>query len=155
MVKGYLVMKGYYNCPEKTEQIIDKDGWIKTGDLAKMDDDGYVQIVGRLKDTIIRGGENVYPSEIEDVLHTHPDIEDVSIVGVPSQEFGEEVCGWVKAKEGSTVTEEDIINFCKGKLSKYKIPQHFVFEDEFPMTANGKHQKHIMTNKSIEILKLG
>ncbi|MGM0922223.1 MAG: AMP-binding protein [Bacillota bacterium] len=140
--RGYLVMKGYYKMPEATEEAIDKEGWLHTGDLATMDEHGYVVITGRLKDMIIRGGENVYPREIEEFLYRHEDIMDVQVIGVPDEKYGEKVAACIVPKEGVTLTAEDIKAFCKGQLSHYKIPEYYYFVKDYPMTASGKIQKY-------------
>ena len=140
-VRGYSVMRGYWNDPEKTAEAIDEAGWMHTGDLATIDADGYCQIVGRLKDMIIRGGENVYPREIEEFLFRHPCVADVAVVGVPDERYGEEVCAWIKLRAEKNVTEEEIRAFCRGQLAHYKVPAHIVFVDAFPLTATGKIQK--------------
>ena len=137
--RGYLVMKGYDQEPEATARAIDKDGWLHTGDLATMRPDGYFRVTGRAKDMIIRGGENVYPREIEEFLYTHPKVADVQIVGLPDEKLGETVAAWIRLKEPAT--EEEIRAFCKGKISHFKIPQHIRFVDSFPMTVTGKIQK--------------
>nr|WP_110113701.1 AMP-binding protein [Bacillus sp. CGMCC 1.16541] len=151
--RGYLVMKGYYKMPEATQEAIDQDGWLHTGDLATMDKDGYVVITGRLKDMIIRGGENIYPREIEEFLYRHPDILDVQVVGVPDQKYGEKVAACIKLKEDATLTEEGVKNFCKGKLSHYKIPEYIMFVSAFPMTASGKIQKYKLREQAVELTK--
>ena len=142
--RGYSVMKGYWRDREATEKAIDGSGWMHSGDLAVMDEEGYVRIVGRLKDMIIRGGENIFPAEIEEFLHAHPDIGDVHVVGVPDEKYGEEIMAWVRRKDGSSITEEDLRAFCQGKISTYKIPRYWKFVDAFPMTATGKVQKFAM-----------
>lgn len=142
--RGYSVMKGYWRDPEATAKAIDKAGWMHSGDLAVMDEEGYVRIVGRLKDIIIRGGENVFPAEIEAFLHAHPEIEDVHVVGVPDEKYGEEIMAWVRLKPGVSVTQEDLRSFCHGKISTYKIPRYWKFVEAFPMTATGKVQKFAM-----------
>lgn len=140
--RGYHVMKGYYKNPEGTAAAIDKDGWLHTGDLAVMDEEGYCKITGRIKDMIIRGGENIYPREIEEFLYTHPHIKDVQVVGVPSRKYGEEVAAYVQLKNGAKVTAEDLKAFCKDKISFHKIPAYFFFVQEYPTTASGKIQKY-------------
>ncbi|QNG60784.1 AMP-binding protein [Bacillus sp. PAMC26568] len=140
--RGYLVMKGYYKMPEATEEAIDKEGWLHTGDLATMDEHGYVIITGRLKDMIIRGGENVYPREIEEFLYRHEEIMDVQVIGVPDEKYGEKVAACIVPKEGVTLTAEEIKAFCKGQLSHYKIPEYYYFVKDYPMTASGKIQKY-------------
>ncbi len=155
LTRGYSVMLGYWNNPEKTAEAIDRARWMHTGDLAIMDEDGYVNIVGRAKDMIIRGGENVYPREIEEFLYGHPEVKDVSVIGIPDEKFGEEIMAWVILKEGSLVTEEDIRDFCRGKIAHFKIPKVIKFVKEFPMTVTGKVQKYVMKQQSIEELNLG
>ncbi len=154
LTRGYSVMLGYWNNPEKTAEAIDSARWMHTGDLAIMDDDGYVNIVGRAKDMIIRGGENVYPREIEEFLYGHPAIKDVSVIGIPDEKFGEEIMAWVIPKEDVKVTEEEIREFCLGKIAHFKIPKVIKFVEEFPMTVTGKVQKYVMKQQSIEELNL-
>lgn len=139
--RGYLVMKGYYKMEDQTLSAIDEDSWLHTGDLATMDDEGYLQITGRLKDMIIRGGENIYPREIEEFLYTHPKIFDVQIVGVPDEKFGEQVAAFIKVKDGEQLSAEEVKNYCNGKISRFKIPHYVEIVDEYPMTASGKIQK--------------
>jgi len=153
--RGYSVMTGYWNDPERTAESIDTAGWMHTGDLATMDADGYVNIVGRIKDMIIRGGENLYPREIEEFLYTHPDVSDVSVIGVPDVKYGEELMAWVKVREGATLTEDALKEFCKGKIAHYKVPRYIKFTDEFPMTVTGKVQKFKMREQAVEELGLG
>ena len=152
--RGYSVMHGYWGDEEKTREAIDKDGWMHTGDLATMDEEGYVNIVGRIKDMVIRGGENVYPREIEEFLYRMPQIQDVQVIGVPDARFGEELCAWVIAKPGSTLSEEDIRAFCKGQIAHYKVPRYIRFVSEFPMTVTGKIQKFRMRDETIAALGL-
>ncbi|KJS13071.1 MAG: AMP-binding protein [Peptococcaceae bacterium BRH_c8a] len=140
--RGYHVMKGYYNMPEATTQAIDSDKWLHTGDLAIMDENGYCKITGRLKDMIIRGGENIYPREIEEFLYTNPKIKDIQVVGIPSRKYGEEVAAFIQVKAGETTTEDEIKEFCKGKIARHKIPAFILFVDEYPSTASGKIQKY-------------
>jgi len=147
-------MLGYWNNPEATAQAIDSARWMHTGDLATMDSEGYINIVGRIKDMIIRGGEKVYPREIEEFLHTHPKVSDVQVIGVPDARYGEEIATWVKLKPGEEVTAEELKDFCKGKISHYKVPRYFKFVNEFPMTVTGKPQKFQMRQQSIEELSL-
>ncbi len=142
--RGYSVMLGYWDDEERTDQAIDKAGWMHTGDLATMDDDGYCNIVGRIKDMVIRGGENIYPREIEEFLYRHPAIQDVQVFGVPDQRFGEELCAWIKVRAGEALTADDVKAFCKDQIAHYKVPRHIRFVDEFPMTVTGKMQKFIM-----------
>jgi len=152
--RGYSVMLGYWNDPERTAEAIDGDGWMHTGDLAVMDVEGYVNIVGRIKDMIIRGGENVYPREVEEFLYTHPDIVDVQVIGVPDPKYGEEIMAWVRVREGTTLTREDVADFCAGKVAHFKVPRYVHVTDEFPMTVTGKVQKYLMRETSIEMLGL-
>jgi len=152
--RGFIVMKGYYNLPEATAKAIDKDGWLHTGDLATMDERGYCKITGRLKDMIIRGGENIYPREIEEFLYTNPKVADVQVVGVPDLKYGEEVMAWVKLKEGQTATAEEVRDFCRGKIAHYKVPRYVKFTTEFPMTVTGKIQKYKMREVAVEELGL-
>ncbi len=152
--RGYSVMLGYWNEPEKTAEAVDAGRWMHTGDLAVMDDAGYLNIVGRIKDMVIRGGENVYPREIEEFLYTHPDIEDVQVVGVPDERYGEELCAWVRMRPGCTITAEQVREFCTGKIAHYKIPRYVRVTGEFPMTVTGKIQKFKMRETSITELGL-
>jgi fatty-acyl-CoA synthase len=142
--RGYNVMRGYWGDPERTAKDIDAAHWIRTGDIATMDENDYLRIVGRSKDMLIRGGENIYPREIEEFLYTNPKIEQVEVVGVPDPRFGEEVAAWIKLHEGQTVSEAEIREFCKGKLAHFKIPRYIRFVDEFPMTVTGKVQKYLI-----------
>jgi fatty-acyl-CoA synthase len=153
--RGSMVMLGYWNNEEATRQAIDDARWMHTGDLATMDDLGYVNIVGRIKDMIIRGGENIYPREVEEFLYRHPAIADVQVIGVPSEKYGEEVMAWVKLRDGSTPSGEDLAAWCKGKIASYKIPRHWKFVDSFPMTVTGKVQKFKMREAAVEELGLG
>jgi fatty-acyl-CoA synthase len=153
--RGYSVMLGYWDDPEKTAEAIDADGWMHTGDLAEMRDDGYCNIVGRIKDMVIRGGENVYPREIEEFLYAHPDIEDVQVIGVPDQKYGEELCAWIKLREGAEPLDADgVRDFCTGKLAHYKIPRYVMLVEEFPMTVTGKIRKVQMREETAEKLGL-
>jgi fatty-acyl-CoA synthase len=152
--RGYSVMKGYWNDADKTAEAIDEGGWMHTGDLATMDEHGYVNIVGRLKDMVIRGGENVYPREIEEFLYRHPKIQDVQVIGVPDPRYGEEICAWIKLQGGQTATADEIREFCKGQIAHYKIPRYIEFVPEFPMTITGKIQKFVMREQTIEKLGL-
>ena len=152
--RGYSVMKGYWNDAEKTAEAVDAAGWMRTGDLATMDEQGYVNIVGRLKDMVIRGGENVYPREIEEFLYSHPKVQDVQVIGVPDPRYGEEVCAWIKLRDGQTATPEEIREFCKGQIAHYKIPRYVEFVDAFPMTITGKIQKFVMRDETISKLGL-
>jgi fatty-acyl-CoA synthase len=152
--RGYSVMLGYWNDAEQTTKAIDADGWMHTGDLATMDEQGYARIVGRIKDMIIRGGENIYPREIEEFLYTHPKVMDVQVIGVPDAKYGEEVMAWLKLHEGVTATAEEIREFCTDQISHFKIPRYFKFVDDFPMTVTGKIQKFAMREASIRELGL-
>ena len=150
--RGYSVMLGYWGDPERTAEAIDANGWMHTGDLATMDEDGYCNIVGRIKDMVIRGGENIYPREIEEFLYRHPAVQDVQVFGVPDQRYGEELCAWVRVRVGESVTAEAIRDFCQGQIAHYKIPRHIKFVDEFPMTVTGKVQKFLMRQQMAEEL---
>lgn len=152
--RGYSVMKGYWNDEAKTKEAVDDAGWMHTGDLAIMDEQGYVNIVGRLKDMVIRGGENVYPREIEEFLYRHPKVQDVQVIGVPDQKYGEEVCAWIKLRNDESATAEEIREFCKGQIAHYKIPRYIEFVPEFPMTITGKIQKFVMREQTISKLGL-
>ncbi|MXW95618.1 MAG: AMP-binding protein [Acidimicrobiaceae bacterium] len=152
--RGYSVMLGYWNDPERTAEAIDADGWMHTGDLAVMDGEGYVNIVGRIKDMIIRGGENVYPREVEEFLYTHPDIVDVQVIGVPDVRYGEEIMAWVQLRDGAGATADDIKDFCRGTIAHYKVPRYIKITDTFPMTITGKVRKFKMREQSIEELRL-
>jgi len=152
--RGYIVMLGYWSNEHATREAIDAGRWMHTGDLATMDDDGYLNIVGRIKDMIIRGGENIYPREVEEYLYTHPDVADVQVIGVPSERYGEEVMAWVRLREGATVTTEDLDAHCRGRIATYKIPRYWKLVVEFPMTVTGKVQKFRMREVSVEELGL-
>jgi fatty-acyl-CoA synthase len=149
--RGYNVMKGYYNMPEATAQAIDEDGWLHSGDLGVMDENGYLSITGRHKDMIIRGGENIYPREIEEFLFQMAGIADVQVAGVPSPKYGEEVGAFVKLKEGFSLAAEDVRDFCRGKISHYKIPRYVAFVEDYPMTASGKVQKYKLRDMSVAL----
>ena len=144
LTRGYCVMPKYWNDPEKTAKAIDDSGWIASGDIATLDPEGYFQIVGRIKDMLIRGGENIFPREIEDFLYTHPAIDQIEVIGVPDPVYGEEVCAWIKLREGKAVTADQIRKFCNGKIAHFKIPKYIRFVNEFPMTITGKVQKFMM-----------
>ena len=152
--RGYSVMRGYWNDPGKTHEAVDEAGWMHTGDLATMDEEGYVNIVGRLKDMVIRGGENVYPREIEEFLYRHPKVQDVQVIGVPDPKYGEELCAWIMLRSGQTATPDEIKSFCRGQIAHYKIPRHVCFVDAFPMTITGKVQKYLMRQQTIADLGL-
>jgi len=151
--RGYNVMKGYYNNPEATQKVIDKDGWLHSGDLAIKTKDGFYRITGRIKDMIIRGGENIYPREIENYLYKMPQIEAVEVAGVPSQKYGEAVGAFIKLKAGQKLTEEEIVDFCRGQIARFKIPKYIFFVDSFPMTASGKIQKYKLSELSVKLCK--
>ena len=153
-VRGYLVMLGYWNNLEATQEVIDQARWIHTGDIGIMHPDGYINIAGRLKDMIIRGGENIYPREIEELLHTHPKVSDAQVIGVPSEKYGEELMAWIKLRENEKAVEEEIREFCRDKISYYKIPKYVKFVDEYPMTVTGKIQKFKMREMAIAELGL-
>jgi fatty-acyl-CoA synthase len=152
--RGYSVMLGYWDDKEKTEEAIDRAGWMHTGDLATLDAEGYCNIVGRIKDMVIRGGENIYPREIEEFLYRHPKIADVQVIGVPDDKYGEELCAWIKLKPGQQAVAEEIQAFCKGQIAHYKVPRYIRFTDAFPMTVTGKVQKYLMRQESIAELGL-
>jgi fatty-acyl-CoA synthase len=151
--RGYSVMQGYWGDEAKTRESIE-DGWMRTGDLATLDAEGYCNIVGRLKDMLIRGGENIYPREIEEFLFRHPKIQSVQVFGVPDSRYGEEVCAWVVLRPGEHATAEEIQQFCNGQIAHYKVPKYIRFVDELPMTVTGKVQKFVMRERMISELKL-
>lgn len=154
--RGYSVMLGYWDDPEKTAEAVDADGWMHTGDLGVMDEDGYVQITGRIKDMVIRGGENIYPREVEEFLYTHPDIEDVQVVGVPDEKYGEELCAWLRMRPGAEPLDADAVRaYASGRLAHYKVPRYVMVVEEFPMTVTGKVRKVEMREVSAERLGLG
>ena len=153
--RGYSVMLGYWNEPEKTAEAIDVSRWMHTGDLAVMDAAGYVNIVGRIKDLVIRGGENVYPREVEEFLYAHPAIADVQVIGVPDERYGEELMAWIRMREGEQpLTAEDVRAFCQGRLAHYKVPRYVHIVDEFPMTVTGKVRKVEMRAAAVDLLGL-
>jgi fatty-acyl-CoA synthase len=154
LTRGYSVMRGYWDDPEKTRQCVDAQGWMHTGDLATLDEQGYCNIVGRVKDLIIRGGENISPREVEEFLYTHPHVQDVQVFGVPDRRYGEIVCAWIRLKPGQHCDAESIRQFCAGRIAHYKVPQHVRFVDEFPMTVTGKIQKFAMRERMIAELSL-
>ena len=153
--RGYSVMLKYWDNPEATHQVLDSARWMHTGDLAMMDEEGYIHISGRIKDLIIRGGENISPKEIEDFLYQYPNVLDAQVIGVPSEKFGEEVMAWIKVREGFSLTEEELVNFCKGRIAHYKVPKYWKFVQEFPMTISGKVRKVEMREMAIKELGLG
>jgi fatty-acyl-CoA synthase len=152
--RGYSVMRGYWNDEEKTKEAIDRGRWMHTGDLATIDQDGYCNIVGRIKDMVIRGGENIYPREIEEFLYRHPKVADVQVIGVPDMKYGEELCAWIRLKADQTCTDEEIRRFCQGQIAHYKIPRYVKFVDAFPMTVTGKIQKYLMREQARKELGL-
>jgi fatty-acyl-CoA synthase len=154
LARGYMVMRGYWNDPTRTADAIDSSRWMHTGDLATMDEEGYVRVVGRIKDMVIRGGENVYPREIEEFLYTHPEIADVQVIGVPDERYGEELMAWVVSRPAAALTEENVREFCRGKIAHYKIPRYVKFVESFPMTVTGKVQKFKMRETAVEELGL-
>jgi fatty-acyl-CoA synthase len=157
LTRGYSVMLGYWNNADATHAAIDQARWMHTGDLATMDEDGYVNIVGRIKDMVIRGGENIYPREVEEFLYMHPKVADVQVIGVPDEKYGEELMAWVKLKEGQTATAEEMQVFCRGQIATFKIPRYWKFlatEETFPMTVTGKIQKFIMRQQAVDDLGL-
>jgi fatty-acyl-CoA synthase len=154
LTRGYSVMLGYWNDAERTREAIDPARWMRTGDLATIDDEGYCNIVGRIKDMVIRGGENIYPREIEEFLYRHPKIQEVQVIGVPDPRYGEELCAWVHLRDGERSTAEEIRAFCQGQIAHYKIPRYVKFVDAFPMTVTGKIQKFLMREESIRELGL-
>jgi len=151
--KGYNVMKGYYKMPDKTREVIDEDGWLHSGDLASVDEEGYYSIVGRIKDMIIRGGENIYPREIEEFLYTMPGVLDVQVVGIPDEKYGEIVGACIILEEDAQLTEEDVRDYARTKIARFKVPKHVFFVDEFPLTASGKIQKFILREQAEKLLK--
>lgn len=152
--RGYNVMKGYYNMPEQTKEVIDEDGWLHSRDLASYDKENYYRITGRIKDMIIRGGENIYPLEIEQFLYTMPEVQDVQVVGIPDEKYGEQVGTFIILREGASISEEDVKDFCRGKIARYKTPYYVFFVNEYPATASGKIQKYKLREKAREILKI-
>ena len=154
LTRGYSVMLGYWDEPEKTAEVLDAEGWMHTGDLATIDSAGYGNIVGRIKDMVIRGGENISPREVEEYLYRHPKIEDVTVVGVPDERFGEELCAWIRLKPGESASEDEVTAFCRGQIAHYKIPRYIRFVDEFPMTVSGKVRKFVIRDRMIEELNL-
>ncbi|MDP4205983.1 MAG: AMP-binding protein, partial [Bacteroidota bacterium] len=151
--RGYNIMKGYYKMPEETARVIDSEGWLHSGDLGVVDENGYYRVTGRIKDMIIRGGENIYPRELENFLYRMPQIEAVEVAGVPSPKYGEQVGAFIKVKKDFTLTEEEVHDFCRGNIARYKIPKYIFFIDGFPMTASGKIQKYKLREWSLELLK--
>ncbi len=151
--RGYSVMQGYWNDDEKTHEAIDAEGWMHTGDVATIDAEGYCKIVGRIKDMVIRGGENVYPREVEDFFYTHEAVEDVQVVGVPDERYGEELCAWIRVKAGFEVTEDEIREYGRGEIAHYKIPRYIRFVEDYPMTVTGKVRKYLIREQMIQELE--
>ncbi len=150
--RGYSVMQGYWNDPEKTAETIDASGWLYSGDIATMDASGYVRIVGRIKDMIIRGGENIYPREVEEFLYQHPAISEVQVFGIPDEKMGEEVCAWIQLNDGADLTADDVKAYCKDQITHFKVPRHIRFVSEYPMTVTGKIQKFVMRDEMLTLL---
>jgi len=154
VARGYNIMKGYYKMPEATAAAIDKDGWLHTGDMARRDENGNYKITGRIKDMIIRGGENIYPKEIEDFIYTHPKVKDVQVIGVPDKQYGEEIMAWVILKDGETMTAEELQEYVRSNMAKHKTPRYVKFVTEFPMNAAGKVLKYKMREMAVDMLSL-
>jgi fatty-acyl-CoA synthase len=154
IARSHGVMKGYYNKPAETAAAFTADGWLRSGDLGLETADGYYRITGRIKDMIIRGGENVYPREIEEYLHTHPSVLDVQVVGLPDERFGEEICAWVRLRPGSALTDEQLKEYCRGRIAHYKVPRYVVFVDEYPTTVTGKVQKYRLRELGVDRFNL-
>jgi fatty-acyl-CoA synthase len=152
LTRGYSVMKGYWEDPELTRSVIDESGWMHTGDLAELDDAGYCTITGRLKDMLIRGGENIFPRELEEFLYRHPKVQAVQVFGVPDDKYGEEVCAWIQLKAGAAATADEIRDFCRGEIAHHKIPRYVRFVSEYPLTVTGKVQKFVMREQMCRIL---
>jgi fatty-acyl-CoA synthase len=152
--RGYNIMKGYYKMPEATASVIDSDGWLHTGDIASCDEYGYYKVVGRIKDMIIRGGENIYPKEIEEFIYTHPSVRDVQVIGVPSKQYGEEIMAVIIKKNGAELSPEEIKEYLKQRISRHKVPKYVRFVESFPSTASGKIQKFKLREEAIDLLKL-
>jgi fatty-acyl-CoA synthase len=152
--RGYSVMLGYWNDPERTSEVVDAEGWMHTGDIGTLDEEGYANIVGRIKDMVIRGGENIYPREIEEFLHSHPKIAEVQVVGVPDPRMGEELCAWIRVAPGESCNEEEILDFCRDRIAHYKIPRYIRFVEVFPLTASGKVQKFVIREQMTRELSL-
>jgi fatty-acyl-CoA synthase len=151
--RGYNIMKGYYKLPEATAEVIDAEGWLHSGDIGIKDESGNYRITGRLKDMIIRGGENIYPKEIEDFLYQMPQIRDVQVAGVPSHKYGEEVGAFIILQDGAQLTTEEVLDFCRGQISRFKIPKYIFFVDAFPVTGSGKIQKFKLREMSLELME--
>jgi fatty-acyl-CoA synthase len=149
--RGYNVMEGYYKMPEETSKVIDRNGWLHSGDLGVKDEDGYFRVTGRIKDMILRGGENIYPKEVEDFLYHMPGVRDVQVVGVPSEKYGEQPCAFIVKKDGADIIEQDVLDFCKGRIAWYKTPKYIAFVEEFPLTASGKIMKFKLRETAREL----
>jgi len=154
VARGYNIMKGYYKMPEATKAAIDENGWLHTGDMARCDENGYYKITGRIKDMIIRGGENIYPKEIEDFIYTHPKVKDVQVIGVPDKQYGEEIMACVILKDGVTMTADELKDYVRSHMAKHKTPRYVDFVDDFPMNAAGKIMKYKMREQAVEKLGL-
>ncbi|MDH5171214.1 MAG: AMP-binding protein [Gammaproteobacteria bacterium] len=153
--RGYAVMQGYWDDPERTADTIDSDGWLHSGDIGVMDEQGYTQVTGRIKDMIIRGGENIYPREVEEFLYTHPAIQEVQVFGIPDARYGEQVCAWIRLREGAALSADELVTYCRDKITHFKIPHYIRFVDDFPMTVTGKMQKFLMREQMIDELAAG
>jgi fatty-acyl-CoA synthase len=153
--RGYMVMQGYWGDEARTREVIDVARWMHTGDLATIDAEGYCTIVGRIKDMVIRGGENVYPREIEEFLYRHPKISDAQVFGVPDEKYGEELCVWIRPRAGETLSEQEVRDFCRDQIAHYKIPRYIRFVEEFPMTVTGKMQKYLMRETMQQEMRQG
>ena len=145
-------MQGYWDDPERTADTIDSEGWLHSGDIGIMDGEGYVQVTGRIKDMIIRGGENIFPREIEEFLYTHPAIQEVQVFGIPDVRYGEQICAWIKTQDATSMTPDEVKTYCREQIAHFKIPHHISFVDEFPMTVTGKIQKFVMRERMVEQL---
>jgi len=154
LTRGYSVMRGYWKDPAQTASSVDEAGWMHTGDIATLDHEGFCNIVGRIKDVVIRGGENIYPREIEEFLYTHPGIETVQVFGVPDEKYGEELCVWIRLLTGASIDEGEVRAFCEGRIAHYKVPRYVRFVDTFPTTVTGKIQKFVMRDEMIRQLGL-
>ncbi len=154
LTRGYCVMPGYWEDPEKTAEAIDAAHWLHSGDIASLDEEGYCRIVGRIKDMLIRGGENIFPREIEEFLFKHPSVEQAEVIGVPDPTYGEEICAWIKLREGESATEEEIREFCRERIAHFKVPRYVLFVDQFPTTVTGKVQKYKMREQTLDMLEL-
>ena len=154
LVRGYSVMRGYWNQPDRSAEVVDEEGWMHTGDLASIDAGGYCRIVGRCKDMIIRGGENVYPAEVEQYLYRHPAVEQVAVFGVPDEKFGEIVCAWIVARAGQSVSAEELVQYCRSRIAHYKVPAHIRLVEQMPATVTGKLQKYLMRQAMAKELEI-